>query len=199
MNKSEAWKFYERIDKDSAKCKKCNKIISCKGSNTTGLKRHVASFHLGDGDTQKQILPASDVNRDDNLPISSKAAISKIAKKLCVRLFGTTETTTAELEQEEILDENEETDLKTQLEAAIKMMARTSVPKEPTKTIQRELNLYAESGKLSENLQLLQDSLKTVQPTSTESERVFSISSTFCSKKRAGMSDHSLNVLCFLK
>uniref|UniRef100_T1ILN8 BED-type domain-containing protein n=1 Tax=Strigamia maritima TaxID=126957 RepID=T1ILN8_STRMM len=148
------WKFYERIDKDSAKCKKCNKIISCKGSNTTGLKRHVASFHPGDGDTQKQ---------------------------LCVRLFGTTETT-AELEQDEILDENEETDLKTQLEAAIKTMARTPVPKEPTKTIQRELNLYA-----------------TVQPTSTESERVFSISSTFCSKKRAGMSDHSLNVLCFLK
>lgn len=43
------------------------------------------------------------------------------------------------------------------------------------KTIQKEMNFYAESGKLSENLQRL-------QPTSTIIESVFLISFNFCCK-----------------
>lgn len=71
------------------------------------------------------------------------------------------------------------------------MAAKPPLLNEPTKTIQRELNLYAKSGKLSDNLRL-QESLKAVQPH-------FSISLHFCSKKTANLSDEPLNALCFLK
>jgi vacuolar-type H+-ATPase subunit I/STV1 len=67
------------------------------------------------------------------------------------------------------------------------------------KQVKQELLLYEATSKLGPLLEKLLKSLKTIQPTSTESERVFSLSSNFCTKKRSSLGDNSLNALCFLK
>lgn len=68
-----------------------------------------------------------------------------------------------------------------------------------TKLVKQELSFYEANTKLGPFLSRLLNSLKTIQPTSIESERVFSMSSNFCTKKRSSLGDNSLNALCFLK
>lgn len=67
------------------------------------------------------------------------------------------------------------------------------------KLIKQELTNFEASSKLGPILERLLNALKTIPPTSTESERVFSMSSNFCTKKRSRLSDTSLDSLCFLK
>jgi hypothetical protein len=49
MLDSSVWlygKWFKKIAKtESAQCQKCNSIIQCKGSSTSGLSRHLASKH----------------------------------------------------------------------------------------------------------------------------------------------------------
>lgn len=66
-------------------------------------------------------------------------------------------------------------------------------------TLKCELAIYERSNILGKNLQTLLSALNGIQPTSTECERVFSLSSRFCTKIRSRLSDKSLNNLCFLK
>lgn len=70
---------------------------------------------------------------------------------------------------------------------------------EMKKTLKLELAAYDKTNVLGMNLQKLLSVLNSIQPTSTESERVFSLSSHFCTKIRSRLSDKSLNNLCFLK
>lgn len=67
------------------------------------------------------------------------------------------------------------------------------------KLIRQELSNFEASNELGSYTTKLLNALKTVQPTSTESERVFSSTSIFCSKRRSRLSDESLNALCLLK
>lgn len=67
------------------------------------------------------------------------------------------------------------------------------------KQVKQELAFYESSLKLGPHLEKLLSVLKTIQPTSTEAERVFSLSSNICTKKRSSLSDKSLNALCVLK
>ena len=67
------------------------------------------------------------------------------------------------------------------------------------KTMLREINLFEINGERTKNLQLLYDAIRTVKPTSTESERVFSLAGNFVTKIRSCLSDDSLNALVFLK
>ena len=62
-----------------------------------------------------------------------------------------------------------------------------------------EMNLFEGSGKLTDNLQKLQSALSTMQPTSTQNERNFSIFAHFVSKRRTRLSDKSIDGLCVLK
>jgi hypothetical protein len=68
-----------------------------------------------------------------------------------------------------------------------------------TKQVKQEFTVYEASLKLGPRLEKLLSVLKTIQPTSTEAERVFSLSSNICTKKRTSLSDNSLNALCVLK
>jgi hypothetical protein len=43
--KSEDWKYFEKVDSDHAKCKKCLKPIGCKGSSTSSLSKHLKQKH----------------------------------------------------------------------------------------------------------------------------------------------------------
>lgn len=50
--KSEVWKYFKKINNEKAECQYkidestiCSSIIQCKGSSTSGLKRHLQSIH----------------------------------------------------------------------------------------------------------------------------------------------------------
>ena len=67
------------------------------------------------------------------------------------------------------------------------------------KWIKQEFILFKNTGKRTENLQKLYEALLSIKPTSTDVERVFSVSSGFCTKIRSRLSDKSLTALVFLK
>jgi hypothetical protein len=39
------WTHFKKLDKENTKCKQCDKKITCKSSNTTGLVRHLRDVH----------------------------------------------------------------------------------------------------------------------------------------------------------
>jgi len=63
----------------------------------------------------------------------------------------------------------------------------------------KELDSYEATGNQSQNLKNILESLKCIQPTSTESERVFSLAGNVVTVKRGSLSDKSVNAICFLK
>lgn len=67
------------------------------------------------------------------------------------------------------------------------------------KIIKNEMAQYEEYGTRGKYLNIIFDYLKTVQPTSVESERVFSVAGQFCTKIRSRLNDDTLNCLCFLR
>lgn len=67
------------------------------------------------------------------------------------------------------------------------------------KIINQELLHFEATNELGVYLTKILNALKTIQPKNTVSERAFSSSSNFCTKRRSRMSDKSLNTLCFLK
>ena len=67
------------------------------------------------------------------------------------------------------------------------------------KGLTKELNWYLETGKKSNNLERLYQSLLSISPTSVAVERMFSTSGWLLNQRRAGMSDSTLDDLVFLK
>lgn len=61
------------------------------------------------------------------------------------------------------------------------------------------INLYSVSGVITESLKTILDCLKTIQPTSTESERIFSLAGNIVSLRRHRLCDKSIDIICFLK
>jgi hypothetical protein len=61
------------------------------------------------------------------------------------------------------------------------------------------MNAFEASRKRTENLEKLYKALLNISPTSVASERAFSISGAFVTKRRSGLSDKSIDDLCFLK
>ena len=66
-------------------------------------------------------------------------------------------------------------------------------------SINEEVNIYEITGAITTNLKKLLGNLKIIRPTSTESERVFSIVSIFLTVKRTSLRDRSLDTLVFHK
>lgn len=72
--RSEVWQHFEKNGKDSAKCKKCGDPISCKGSNTSGMLKHLRTKHKIEITTKSQSSSASEET-------SSSASVSKKLKQ----------------------------------------------------------------------------------------------------------------------
>lgn len=92
--------------------------------------------------------------------------------------------------------------LNSRLNAAInKVLLPTNPNNAPDlkKIMKQEISTFDVTNELGPHLTRILNSLKTIQPTSTESERAFSSSANFCTKRRARLSDKALNTLCFLK
>jgi hAT family C-terminal dimerisation region len=69
---------------------------------------------------------------------------------------------------------------------------------DPFLQLQKELKLYEATGVRTPNLTKLDNGLKTIQPTSTASERTFSVAGNFSTKLRNRMKFPMLNALIFL-
>ena len=67
------------------------------------------------------------------------------------------------------------------------------------KILSKEFALFEATKVRPENLQRLYLALGTIQPTSVEAERAFSVCGIFVTKLRNRLSDKSINALCFLK
>ncbi|XP_052566412.1 uncharacterized protein LOC120430261 [Culex pipiens pallens] len=65
--------------------------------------------------------------------------------------------------------------------------------------IHKELTLFEITGELTFGLKSLFNGLKSIKPTSTDSERVFADAANICTKKRTSLADKSIHVICFLK
>ena len=75
----------------------------------------------------------------------------------------------------------------------------TNAAQDKFKWLKSEFVLLKNPGKRTDHLQKLYDALLSIKPTSTDVERVFSVSASFCTKIRSRLSDKSLNALVFLK
>ena len=125
----------------------------------------------------------------------SKAVLVKTAKPLMSRLFGNiNHEESGSAIQEPSTSDTDSENLKSKLEKAISFSNST-----PTKAPDHEFNLYENTGKLTPNLASLLAALKTIKPSSVESERVFSTVNQFVTKIRSRLSDKSVNALVFLK
>ncbi|GFT53264.1 uncharacterized protein TNCV_4233581 [Trichonephila clavipes] len=67
------------------------------------------------------------------------------------------------------------------------------------KIMKQEMQLFDSTENPSPNIIKLYDALKTILPTSVETERAFSAAGLFVTKLRTRMTDKSINCLCFLK
>lgn len=65
--------------------------------------------------------------------------------------------------------------------------------------IKKEMNLYESGGSKGEILQFVDNCLRSVVPTSVESERAFSAAGYLANKIRSRLADDSLDILCFLR
>lgn len=65
--------------------------------------------------------------------------------------------------------------------------------------ITKEMNIFETTGVMSSNLKSIFDSLKSIPPTSTESERVFSLAGNIVTVRRQRLSDSNINMISFLK
>lgn len=144
------------------------------------------------------------------LPSSSKATIIRYANETFNRLFGK-EIESAEVEiqiqseyssdEKSILVPNSNINdiLTGVINAALQIKKKVINSSLDEINLQKEFNLYENTGNITKNLKKLLDALMNIQPTSIECERIFSASSNFCNKKRSNLSDYSLNCLSFLK
>lgn len=151
-------------------------------------------------------LKTKDITQNSDLPYLSKRAVHTLICELCVKLLITPAVDDNNLANVGSIDdienpEDEET-IDKRLFNAInecnQIPTKNGSP-DMKKIIKMELAHFEATGDLAIYLQKLLLSLETIQPTSTESERIFSNAANICTKKRSSLSDKSLNNICFLK
>lgn len=66
-------------------------------------------------------------------------------------------------------------------------------------SIKKEIRFFEEEGIRGHYLKSVYDFLLTIPPTSVESERVFSLANSICTKIRTRLNDETIDILCFLR
>lgn len=130
-------------------------------------------------------------------------SVLKYATELMKRIFGNDET-----DNEHVPDNPQPTiscqndNFSSLAKELTQRITSSSVPKTTQvkfDKLKQEFKIFKSTGNRTENLEKLRNALDTIQPTSTESERVFSVAGNFISKLRCRLSDKSVNALVFLK
>ena len=80
------------------------------------------------------------------------------------------------------------------------VMAKPVSPKDKQfKSLEAELTAFETNGERSKNLENLYQALLSIKPTSVSSERAFSVSGSFVTKRRAKLKNSTVDDLCFSK
>jgi hypothetical protein len=130
------------------------------------------------------------IQSEDDFKYSSKAAIINCAKNVIRQNFSSEmdemeHDETFELFEDEMIEENPSLAARMQ-----KSIASTLPPSKKANTfseLQKELKFYEATGVQTPNLTKLDNGLKTIQPTSTDNERTFSVAGNFSTKLRNSM------------
>lgn len=131
---------------------------------------------------------------------SSKYATKNLAKQLFQRLFLDEEINNDKAEESEIeindsLEENEHHNLQKSIETLTKLKNRKY-----TFNIDAEFkSIEGNNGKRSANMDNLYEALLSICPTSTSSERAFSIAGNTVNKIRSRLGTNTVNALVFLR
>ena len=137
---------------------------------------------------------------DSNFKMPKKEEIVKKAKELLIQLFGEKEDDTEDLTEDETSDT--ETDFKSKMMLAMKKeMAAPKIPKSKRfENLEFELaNYYKSYGETVTDVGKLNQALLSIKPSSASSERAFSISGTYVTKRRARLGNSVVDDLCFSK
>ncbi|KAJ2941580.1 hypothetical protein O0L34_g14633 [Tuta absoluta] len=132
----------------------------------------------------------------------TKETMIRYAEKFFCRLFP--EKSESESSPNESLlvtaEGQREISFAEELQDAIQNVLKdTPTPRTRFARLKKDFDLFTSSGKRTPNLELLYNALRTIMPTSTESERTFSVSGNFATKIRSRLSDKSLSSLVFLR
>ena len=163
---------------------------------------------------------------DDTFNMPKKAAIRHIIQMLLTRLdhsdhsesfstsmtitdSATSPTTDGEADAEDgtlpkelSLKEQLEEVMKESLSTAMTVPVRgqpSDVEKTMTNAIKAEMQLFANTGNRGHCLEKVYGYLTSIPATSVEAERAFSVAGILRTKLRSRLSDHSIDIMCFLR
>jgi hypothetical protein len=140
------------------------------------------------------------VSSDKHFPIVSKSAIQKLGVEL-LRKYFVKEPTVSEASEVVVVNEfaSPQTSLRDRLQLSlnnyISVRAKESVPE----NLKREFTWFEKNKTRTTVLENLYSALLTIQPTSTQTERNFSVSSNVMTKQRKRMLDRNLSATVFVK
>jgi hypothetical protein len=112
------------------------------------------------------------------------------------------------LQEEEVSSLNKtspEDDLKARLNQSISAETDQGANKKPesrkskSAILRKEIDVYIDTGRLSEQLKLLKNALLSVKPTSVEPERNFSFTGNLVSKLRSSLGDDLIDDIVFMR
>jgi hypothetical protein len=131
------------------------------------------------------------------LLLASKASVVKTGLEMMRRLYT---NKPAVASHEEIFVRSEEPNLQERLRMSVgSVQAGGSQTQEHGDIFKKEFDYYDRHGVRGPLLNKFYDAILSAQPTSTQSERNFSLAASIATKKRARMSSEKLNACCFLK
>jgi hypothetical protein len=64
---SPVWKYFSKINSDTAQCNKCKKILKCKGSSTSSLSSHLKTHKISITETVS----------DNNIPSTTLTTVQQ--------------------------------------------------------------------------------------------------------------------------
>ena len=137
----------------------------------------------------------------------NKNKMYTLAATLMQKLFGVLEpgpgeeSQFASLASTSVCRDSSRGSLKEELEQAITSASipatRSSItPNLNRRMVQKECEVFESSGIRPANLQTLYEALLTIQPTSVEAERAFSVCGLFVTKLRSRLHDSTIDALC---
>lgn len=183
-------------------------IVERRNANLVGLLKY-----LNNSSNYKY---GSDI--DSILSLPSKAILRATAKAIFSKLFVANNNEAASsfnIEELDLHGDRAETSLMAQtnalslsdlplhqkLDSVIANVTKVENPKDilyDVSNISKEMKIFEATGKRTDNLEKLYNALKTIPPTSIESERAFSAAGLFITKIRSSLSDSAIDNLCFL-
>lgn len=130
---------------------------------------------------------------------STKNVTQQLGINLMARFFGEEENEVVICRPDDFSASTQGLTLQQKLQKSIKETTASQSQSEKDENYKKEFQYYDRYQKRSPRLDQLFDGLCSVQPTSTQSERNFSLAGGFVSKLRTRLTDNHVDALCFLK